>query len=146
MYLNGVFADSHRQVMISQNILNTPILPLAKASILVLLFRIASFMPWLRRCLYAIMGFNIITCVIPAAFLLFECPLAPNNSWEPRTFGNLHCVGRIRAGYILVFINCVNLFTDIIIFPIPFLIMQKVVTMRRGPRLITLILFASSLL
>jgi hypothetical protein len=53
------------QVMIAVNLLNTPILPLAKASIICLLFRVRSVLSSVRRPLYVIQAFNVLTCIIP---------------------------------------------------------------------------------
>ena len=134
------------KVKLAENILNTPILPLAKASVIMLLLRVSSILPPVRRALYAVMVFNFLTCFIPWLFLAFECPPLTGRTWKPRTFGNLHCLGRIRAGYVLVLVNCTNLVTDAVLFPIPYLILRNTQTLNRWIRAVILWLFASSLL
>jgi len=132
--------------MLAENILNPLILPLVKASIIMLLLRVASIVPMVRNTLLAVMTFNIVTCLIPWCFLIFECPPLTGRTWKPTTFGGLRCVGRVRAGQVLLLINCTNLLTDLLIFPIPFLILRRATTLSKWARTIIIALFASSLM
>lgn len=133
------------KVMLLENIFAIPILPLVKASIIMLLLRVGAVLPNIRRALYAVMIFNILTCVIPWGFLIFECPPLTGRTWKPRTFGNLHCLGRVRAGRLLLLVNCTNLLTDILIFPIPFLIMRRASSLTVWAQTVVVSLFATSL-
>ncbi|KAF2452373.1 hypothetical protein BDY21DRAFT_294755 [Lineolata rhizophorae] len=137
--------DDYYPVLLSFNLLNLPIVPLVKASIIMLLLRVGSVIPSIRRALYAILVFNVGVMVIPWCFFIFMCPPRTGNTWAPRTFGGLHCVGRDRLGEMLIFVTCANLLTDLLIFPIPFLIMHKMMNTNIRTRVIVILLFASSL-
>jgi len=91
------------------------------------------------------MVFNVVACLIPWVVMIFMCPPQTGNTWKPRTFGGLRCVSQHRIKVMLVFINCANLFTDLLIFPIPYLIMRRATYMSKWARLVVVLLFASSL-
>jgi len=126
-------------------VINTPIPHLAKASIILLLWRIGNIVPKYRFTILAIFWFNILACVIPEIILIFMCPPAPNNTDISRRFGVIHCMGRKRVGELNIFQVAVNLLTDILIFPIPFWIMWNLGGASRRLQLVFVFLFATSL-
>lgn len=89
--------------------------------------------------------FNVSACIIPFVILIFQCPPLTGNTWAPRVFGDLHCMGRPRIGQVQLFQTCANLLTDILIFPIPFILMRKLERTSIRTRLIIAFLFATSL-
>jgi hypothetical protein len=127
------------------NLLNIPILPLVKASIILLLLRAGSVIEWLKRVLYAILFFTVGSALIPWFLYIFICPPMTGNTWKPRTFGNLHCMGRQKMGEMLVWVTCANLLTDILILPIPFIIVRRMMSARLRSRLVVLAVFTCSL-
>ncbi|KAF1996182.1 hypothetical protein P154DRAFT_443848 [Amniculicola lignicola CBS 123094] len=127
------------------NLLNIPILPLVKASIILLLLRAGSVIHWLKNVLYGILIFTIGAALIPWCLYIFTCPPLTGNTWEPRTFGNLHCMGRHSMGEMLIWVTCANLLTDVLIFPIPFIIVRRMMSARIRSRMVVLIVFTSSL-
>jgi hypothetical protein len=127
------------------NLLNIPILPLVKASIILLLLRAGSVIEWLKRLLYAILIFTIGSALIPWFLYIFTCPPQTGNTWKPRTFGNLHCMGRHRMGEMLIWVTCANLLTDLLILPIPFIIVRRMMSARLRSRLVVLAVFTCSL-
>ncbi|KAK2757250.1 hypothetical protein FQN54_004764 [Arachnomyces sp. PD_36] len=104
---------------------NIPILPLAKASIIIILLRVANVIKPLRQAMYAVFVFNAAACIVPWAVFIFICPQLEGAGWASRTFGNLKCLSRDQQGHLLLFINCANLLTDVIVFPVPFFIMRE---------------------
>jgi hypothetical protein len=133
------------QVVMAFNLLNIPILPLVKASIILLLLRAGSIITWLKKVLYAILIFTCGSSLIPWFLYIFICPPQTGNTWKPRTFGNLHCMGRLRMGEMLIWITCANLLTDLLILPIPFIIVRRMMSARLRSRLVVLTVFACSL-
>jgi hypothetical protein len=129
----------------SFNLLNLPILPLVKASIILLLLRAGSVIEWLKRVLYAILIFTVGSALIPWFLYIFVCPPQTGNTWKPRTFGNLHCMGRHKMGEMLLWATCANLFTDLLILPIPFIIVRRMMSARLRSRLVVLAVFTCSL-
>ena len=127
------------------NLLNLPILPLVKASIILLLLRAGSVIEWLKRVLYAILIFTIGSALIPWFLYIFVCPPQTGNTWKPRTFGNLHCMGRHKMGEMLLWATCANLLTDLLILPIPFIIVRRMMSARLRSRLVVLAVFTCSL-
>ena len=134
-----------RQVVMAFNLLNIPILPLVKASIILLLLRAGSVIEWLKRLLYAILFFTVGSALIPWCLYIFICPPLTGNTWKPRTFGGLHCMGRHRMGEMLIWVTCANLFTDLLILPIPFIIVRRMMSARLRSRLVVLAVFTCSL-
>ncbi|KAK2765143.1 hypothetical protein FQN54_008842 [Arachnomyces sp. PD_36] len=132
-------------IIMSFNLVNNPILPLAKASIILLLLKVGKVIDHVKVCLYGVFVFNLLACVIPWALLIFICPPRTGNTSAETTFGGLKCFDRDQQGKILLFVNCANLFTDIIIFPIPFFIMRELVNADFRSRVMILLTFASSL-
>jgi len=137
--------DEYYAVNLSFNLLNLPILPLVKASIILLLLRAGSVIEWLKRVLYAILIFTIGSALIPWFLYIFICPPQTGNTWKPRTFGNLHCMGRHKMGEMLLWATCANLFTDLLILPIPFIIVRRMMSARLRSRLVVLAVFTCSL-
>ncbi|KAF2748686.1 hypothetical protein M011DRAFT_476083 [Sporormia fimetaria CBS 119925] len=117
--------DEFYGVLMSLHLINIPILPLAKISMILLLLRIGSVISWLRKVLYGILAFTVGSAVVPWVIMIFICPPMTGNTWKPRTFGNLHCMGRLAMGRMLIFVTCANLFTDLLILPIPFVIVRR---------------------
>jgi hypothetical protein len=133
------------QVLLAFNLLNIPILPLVKASIILLLLRAGSIIEWLKKALYAILIFTVGSALIPWCLYIFICPPQTGNTWKPRTFGNLHCMGRHRMGEMLIWVTCANLLTDVLILPIPFIIVRRMMSARLRSRLVVLTVFTCSL-
>lgn len=127
------------------NLLNIPILPLVKASIILLLLRAGSIITWLKKVLYCILVFTIGASLIPWFLYIFTCPPRTGNTWAPRTFNGLHCMGRHRMGEMLIWVTCANLLTDLLILPIPFIIVRRMMSARLRSRLVVLTVFACSL-
>ncbi|KAI4926316.1 hypothetical protein J4E85_006609 [Alternaria conjuncta] len=61
--------DEYYAVVMAFNLLNIPILPLVKASIILLLLRAGSVIEWLKRVLYAILVFTVGSALIPWFFV-----------------------------------------------------------------------------
>ncbi|KAF2629552.1 hypothetical protein BU25DRAFT_447024 [Macroventuria anomochaeta] len=137
--------DEFYAVQLAFNLLNIPILPLVKASIILLLLRAGSIITWLKKVLYCILAFAIGSSLIPWFLYIFTCPPQTGNTWKPRTFGNLHCMGRHRMGELLIWVTCANLLTDLLILPIPFIIVRRMMSARLRSRLVVLTVFACSL-
>ncbi|KAF2036045.1 hypothetical protein EK21DRAFT_96038 [Setomelanomma holmii] len=137
--------DEYYAVLLAFNLLNIPILPLVKASIILLLLRAGSVIEWLKRVLYAILVFTIGSALIPWFLYIFTCPPQTGNTWKPRTFGNLHCMGRHKMGEMLIWVTCANLLTDLLILPIPFIIVRRMMSARLRSRLVVLAVFTCSL-
>ncbi|KAH7361232.1 hypothetical protein BKA66DRAFT_573579 [Pyrenochaeta sp. MPI-SDFR-AT-0127] len=137
--------DEYYAVVMAFNLLNIPILPLVKASIILLLLRAGSVITWLKRVLYAILVFTIGSALIPWFLYIFICPPLTGNTWKPRTFGGLHCMGRHKMGEMLIWVTCANLLTDVLILPIPFIIVRRMMSARLRSRLVVLAVFACSL-
>ncbi|KAH8730469.1 hypothetical protein GQ44DRAFT_746895 [Phaeosphaeriaceae sp. PMI808] len=137
--------DEYYAVNMSFTLLNLPILPLVKASIILLLLRAGSVIEWLKRALYAILVFTIGSALIPWFLYIFVCPPQTGNTWKPRTFGNLHCMGRHKMGEMLLWSTCANLLTDLLILPIPFIIVRRMMSARLRSRLVVLAVFTCSL-
>jgi hypothetical protein len=133
------------QVVMAFNLLNIPILPLVKCSIILLLLRAGSVIEWLKKVLYGILIFIVGSSMIPWFLYIFICPPQTGNTWKPRTFGGLHCMGRHRMGEMLIWVTCANLLTDLLILPIPFLIVRRMMSARLRSRLVVLAVFTTSL-
>ncbi|CAI6269036.1 unnamed protein product [Periconia digitata] len=137
--------DEYYSVLMAFNLLNIPILPLVKASIILLLLRAGSVIEWLKKVLYAILILTIGSTFIPWCMYIFICPPQTGNTWKPRTFGNLKCLDRHRMGEMMIWVTCANLLTDLLIFPIPFIIVRRMMSARIRSRLVVLAVFTSSL-
>ncbi|KAJ4331217.1 hypothetical protein N0V87_009344 [Didymella glomerata] len=137
--------DEYYAVQMAFNLINIPILPLVKASIILLLLRAGSVITWLKKVLYCILVFTVGSSLIPWFLYIFTCPPQTGNTWKPRTFGNLHCMGRHRMGEMLIWVTCANLLTDLLILPIPFIIVRRMMSARLRSRLVVLTVFACSL-
>ncbi|KAF1929429.1 uncharacterized protein M421DRAFT_4567 [Didymella exigua CBS 183.55] len=137
--------DEYYAVQMAFNLLNIPILPLVKASIILLLLRAGSIITWLKKVLYCILIFTVGSSLIPWFLYIFTCPPQTGNTWKPRTFGNVHCMGRHRMGEMLIWVTCANLLTDLLILPIPFIIVRRMMSARLRSRIVVLTVFACSL-
>ncbi|KAF1944205.1 hypothetical protein EJ02DRAFT_442724 [Clathrospora elynae] len=137
--------DEYYAVVMAFNLLNIPILPFVKASIILLLLRAGSVIEWLKRILYAILFFTVGSALIPWFLYIFICPPMTGNTWKPRTFGGLHCMGRHKMGEMLIWVTCANLFTDVLILPIPFIIVRRMMSARLRSRLVVLVVFTCTL-
>ncbi|KAI8934871.1 hypothetical protein NX059_008547 [Plenodomus lindquistii] len=137
--------DEYYAVVMAFNLLNIPILPLVKSSIILLLLRAGSVIEWLKRVLYAILIFTVGSALIPWFLYIFICPPMTGNTWESTTFGGLRCMGRHKMGEMLIWVTCANLFTDLLILPIPFIIVRRMMSARLRSRLVVLAVFACSL-
>ncbi|ORY18869.1 hypothetical protein BCR34DRAFT_296753 [Clohesyomyces aquaticus] len=137
--------DEYYGVVMAFNLLNIPILPLVKCSIILLLLRAGSVIEWLKRVLYGILIFIVGSSMVPWFLYIFICPPQTGNTWKPRTFGGLHCMGRHRMGEMLIWVTCANLLTDLLILPIPFLIVRRMMSARLRSRLVVLAVFTTSL-
>ncbi|KAF2130853.1 hypothetical protein P153DRAFT_374699 [Dothidotthia symphoricarpi CBS 119687] len=137
--------DEYHIVAIAENLLIIPILPLVKASIICLLMRAGSVIPWLKKILYAMLIFTVGSSLIPWFLYIFICPPQTGNTWKPRTFGNLGCMDRHMTGHMLIWVTCANLVTDLLIFPIPFIIVRRMMSARWRSQLLVLSVFTCSL-
>ncbi|PGH26465.1 hypothetical protein AJ80_01778 [Polytolypa hystricis UAMH7299] len=139
--------DFKRQyaVLLSQNLLSIPILPLAKASIIIILLKVSKVITPIRRLLQVTFMFNAAACIVPMVVWIFVCPPATGNTSSERTFGNLRCLGRDAQGELLLFVNCANLLTDLLVFPIPFFIMRELLNTNLRSKILIVSTFASSL-
>lgn len=54
-------------------------------------------------------------------------------------------MGRHRMGEMLIWVTCANLLSDLLIFPIPFIIVRRMMSARIRSRLVVLAVFTSSL-
>ncbi|CAN9133707.1 unnamed protein product [Alternaria alternata] len=88
--------DEYYAVVMAFNLLNIPILPLVKASIILLLLRAGSVIEWLKRVLYAILVFTVGSALIPWFLYIFICPPLTGNTWKPRTFGGVTAIGAAK--------------------------------------------------
>ncbi|KAF3915199.1 hypothetical protein ABW20_dc0107056 [Dactylellina cionopaga] len=137
--------DQNYKMTIWFNVCNAFILPLVKASILFLLLKVGGLINNVRKFVYVVFAVNALSCVIIAIFLLFQCPMRSGNKWHDRTFGDLHCAGRVVAGRISIFQVCINMFTDLLIFPIPCYLTWKLQKASLRNRMIVVFLFSLSL-
>jgi hypothetical protein len=99
----------------------------------------------MKKVLYGILIFTVGSALIPWCLYIFICPPQTGNTYKPRTFGGLHCMGRHRMGEMLIWVTCANLLTDLLIFPIPFIIVRRMMSARLRSRLVVLAVFTSSL-
>ncbi|KAL6705516.1 hypothetical protein ACN47E_006633 [Coniothyrium glycines] len=137
--------DDYYAELMAFNLLNIPIVPLVKCSIILLLLRAGSVIDWLKKVLYAILVFTVGSAVIPWFLYIFTCPPLTGNTWKPRTFGGLHCMGRHKMGEMMIWATCANLVTDLLILPIPFIIVRRMMSARLRSRLVVLAVFTCSL-
>lgn len=133
------------KVQLSFNLINYLILPLVKASLIMLLLRVGSIIDRVRIALYALLGIVTAAAVIPWLIMLFMCPPRTGNTWAATTFGGAHCVNRVRIGELQIFVTSFSLLTDLLVLPIPFIISQKLVSLSLRSRLVIGAIFASTL-
>ncbi|KFZ24264.1 hypothetical protein V502_01256 [Pseudogymnoascus sp. VKM F-4520 (FW-2644)] len=139
------FDENYRKVQLSFNLVNYLILPLVKASLIMLLLRVGSIINRVRIALYALLGIVTAAAVIPWFIMLFMCPPRTGNTWAPTTFGGARCVNRVRIGELQIFVTSFSLLTDLLVLPIPFIISQKLVSLSLRSRLVIGAIFASTL-
>ncbi|KFY86597.1 hypothetical protein V500_07528 [Pseudogymnoascus sp. VKM F-4518 (FW-2643)] len=139
------FDKNYRKVQLSFNLINYLILPLVKASLIMLLLRVGSIINRVRIALYALLGIVTAAAVIPWFIMLFMCPPRTGNTWAPTTFGGARCVNRVRIGELQIFVTSFSLLTDLLVLPIPFIISQKLVSLSLRSRLVIGAIFASTL-
>ncbi|KFY21246.1 hypothetical protein V491_03032 [Pseudogymnoascus sp. VKM F-3775] len=137
--------DRNYRAQLSFNLINYLILPLVKASLIMLLLRVGSTINRVRIALYTLLGIVTAAAVIPWFIMLFMCPPRTGNTWAPTTFGGAHCVNRVRIGELQIFVASFSLLTDLLVLPIPFIIAQKLVSLSLRSRLIIGAIFASTL-
>ncbi|OBT76715.1 hypothetical protein VF21_03928 [Pseudogymnoascus sp. 05NY08] len=137
--------DRNYRVQLSFYLINYLILPLVKASLIMLLLRVGSIIDRVRIALYALLGIVTAAAVIPWLIMLFMCPPKTGNTWAPTTFGGAHCVNRVRIGELQIFVTSFSLLTDLLVLPIPFIISQKLVSLSLRSRLVIGAIFASTL-
>ncbi|KAF3933887.1 hypothetical protein ABW19_dt0203599 [Dactylella cylindrospora] len=121
------------------------ILPLVKASIIILLLKVGGIISPVRNAVYFLFAVNFLGAIIPAFFYLFQCPPLTGQNWQERTFGDLHCAGRIVVGRLNIFQVCINMFTDLLIFPIPVYLTWKLQKASLRDRAVIIFLFSLSL-
>ncbi|KAF2033161.1 hypothetical protein EK21DRAFT_59446 [Setomelanomma holmii] len=138
--------NKYYAVLLSFQLINIPILPLAKASIILLLLRGGGVIPWLKKTLYAILGFTILSSLLPWLIYIFICRPLTGNTWDKRTFGNMRCIGRHQMGEMLIWVTCANLVTDILILPIPFIMVRRLMSARIRSKLVVLAAFLCGLI
>ncbi|KFZ18664.1 hypothetical protein V501_01081 [Pseudogymnoascus sp. VKM F-4519 (FW-2642)] len=112
----------YHKVLIAFNLIHTLILPLVRTSIILLLFRVASVIKSIRIALYIILTFNIGACLGPWLALLFLCSPLSGNTSGPTVFNGLSCLDPWQGAIVYVFIVTSNMFTDLLVFPIPCII------------------------
>lgn len=124
---------------------STFILPLVKASIIVLLLKVGGIIAPVKRAVYILFVVNALIAIVPAFFYLFQCPPLTGNNWEPRTFGGLRCSGLYVVGRVNIFQVCMNMLTDLLIFPIPVYLTWKLQKASFRDRAVIIFLFSLSL-
>ncbi|KAF3904525.1 hypothetical protein ABW21_db0200495 [Orbilia brochopaga] len=137
--------DQNYKMTIWFNVCNACVLPLVKASILLLLLKVGGVIDNVRKFIYVVFLVNAVACVITAIYLLFECPVLPGRKWQDRTFGNLHCAGLVVIGRVCTFQVSINMFTDLLVFPIPCYLTWRLQKTSFRNRLIVVFLFSLSL-
>ena len=124
------------------NLINTPIVPLVKCSILLLLLKVARVITPLRRLIYVILGFVVLTCLGPELAMIFLCPVGIETD---TVYGGVKCIPYHGGGIIIMFLLAVTLFTDLLIFPIPILLLYNIKNTSFRSRLTVLCSFGLSL-
>ncbi|KAK6338109.1 hypothetical protein TWF696_001580 [Orbilia brochopaga] len=137
--------DQNYKMTIWFNVCNACILPFVKASILLLLLKVGGVIDNVRKFIYCVFVLNAVACAITAMFLLFECPVLAGRKWQDRTFGNLRCAGLVIIGRICTFQVSINMFTDLLVFPIPCYLTWRLQKTSFRNRLIVVFLFSLSL-
>ncbi|KFY17942.1 hypothetical protein V492_00271 [Pseudogymnoascus sp. VKM F-4246] len=139
------FDKNYRKAQLSFYLINYLILPLVKASLIMLLLRVGSIINRVRVALYALLGIVTAAAVVPWFFMLFMCPLRTGNTSAPTTFGGARCVNRVHIGELQIFVTSFSLLTDLLVLPIPFIISQKLVSLSLRSRLVIGAIFAATL-
>ena len=140
----SVEPDFHElwQVTLAFNAINTPILPLVKASILALLLKIAWIIKPLRYMLVVFLVFVIISFIGPEIAFLFLCPQGTANTSLPSAYPGIACLDRHQGGVIMVAVAAANMLTDVLIFPIPILVMRELKNASWKSRISVILSFA----
>ncbi|OBT89125.1 hypothetical protein VE02_01991 [Pseudogymnoascus sp. 03VT05] len=137
--------NEYHKILIAYNLLYTPILPLVKASIIFLLLRAGWVVTPIRRTLYGILAFVIGACLGPWLALIFLCPPLTGETSGPTVYGGLSCLTPKQGGIIYVFLVTANMFTDLLILPIPSLLVYRIRNASLQSRLTVIFSFALSL-
>lgn len=138
-------AADNLQVLIAFNLMHTLILPLVRSSIILLLLRVAWVIYSVRIALYVILAFNIGACLGPWVAMIFMCPPRTNNTYAPTVYNGLSCLDPWQAAIIYVFVVTVNMFTDLLVFPIPCVLVWRLRNTSLRSRLAIMSSFALSL-
>ncbi len=117
-YLEPSMEESYK-IQLWFNICHNFVLPLVKASLLILLLRVGGVIDTLRHVIYVIFAFNALSAIVIGFMMLFMCPPRTGNTWAPTTFNGIKCFGRIFIGRLNIAQVSINMFTDLLIFPIP---------------------------
>ena len=117
--------DEFFKVQLAFNLINTPIIPLVKCSILLLLLKVARVLVPIRRAIYCILVFNIVTMIGPWFAMIFFCKVGPGGANSSTIYNGASCISHQNGGTLIITLLGIDLFTDILIFPIPILIMQN---------------------
>lgn len=112
------YKEYHR-ILLAFNLINTPILPLVKASILLLLLKVGKLIMPIRRALYVLLVFIAGACIGPWIAMIFMCEPRSGNKTSKRVFGNMKCLGSRPSAVLYLFVLTVNIVTDLMILPIP---------------------------
>ncbi|KFY25658.1 hypothetical protein V493_04523 [Pseudogymnoascus sp. VKM F-4281 (FW-2241)] len=142
--LEPSYTEYHK-ILIAYNLLYTPILPLVKASIIFLLLRAGWVVTPIRKTLYGILAFVIGACLGPWLALIFLCPPLTGETSKPTVYGGLSCLTPKQGGIIYVFLVTANMFTDLLILPIPSLLVYRIRNASLQSRLTVIFSFALSL-
>ena len=134
------------QTLIAVNLIHTPIIPIVKASIIVLLLKVGWIFGTLRKALFVILVFNIGACIAPMIALVFLCPPRTDNTAGPTVFNGLKCLDPRQGEIVYLFLVSVNMFTDVLICPIPTLLMYKLSNISIRVRLTVIFSFALGLM
>lgn len=118
---------------------------LVRTSIILLLFRVASAINSIRIALYIILAFNTGSCLGPWLALIFMCPPRPGNTSGATVFNRLSCLDPWQAAIVYVFIVTSNMFTDLLVFPIPCVLVWRLRNTKLRSRLAVVLSFALSL-
>lgn len=118
--------DEYHRLLIAHNLIHTPILPLVKASIILLLLKVGKLIVSIRRALYVILFFIVGACLGPLIALIFLCPPKTGRNYGDSVYGGLQCLGQRSGAILYLWLVSVNLFTDLLILPIPSLLMYRV--------------------
>jgi len=137
--------DEYHKILIAFNLIHTPIIPIVKTSIIVLLLKVGWVFGLLRKVLIGILIFNIGACLGPVIALVFLCPPRTGNTGGPTVYNGLKCLHPRQGQIMYLFLVTVNMFTDLLICPIPTLLMYRLPNISLRARLTVILSFALGL-